>query len=793
MAGNYEALKQTIDSNIKQNGAQQITGPVLNSVLNQIVSSIGANATFAGIATPDTDPGTPDQNVFYIASENGTYSNFNNLVIPDLGVFYVISNGQGAWTAAAVVMPGQNVPAVNVGYGLNPSGQIVESETERCTDYTYIYGVSKILVTTTYAGKSVWFYDKDKNPLSGITGTHYQEVIDVPDGAYYVVVSGFVGQSLMLAYNYNEILKNVNETLNSYLDKIVMSYPVQDVYSLNKGHYIAIDSAINPFVGYMYTSPIPVKKGDLIIARGKADGVAAISTCDSSGNNIQAKVIGAINDTKTRIFSYSVVEDGYVIVSLSYEDAYLIGHITKKDYALLNSELVIAGANSRFMKTADLILDGENDSDIINQVISLPWVNSVYFTPDSEISLKAELLLKSDFKLHSDGAKLTIPIAKTYTLSEAQTSWAILKVSSPVTDIVAGSYIEAKSGSLWITGYVSSLSDDKKTIYLTNQNSPNIGSGGLPAGATVRNVSSAICMRNSSNVVVEGINIDLNYIKDTTNSQSPDTWWAQNGFNVDKCTYVTIKDVVANNGGRHGVIFNASQFCKVLNCNWKTWGEHCIDLYTQNLGATPYDDNKNIVDGCICENAEQCGIQNHSGTGAIITNCIIINNEQSGIYFLEGAKNNIISNCIIKGNGTSGIEAYRDIENISVSNCRIENNGNGIYLHSPESKENYYLRFNNNIISNNDLAVKIFYSQYIDFVGNAFNSNNGTTVFDITNYAEDLWISCNTFNKGTGTVTVGVTDDNTCSYIKMFGNRFINISDSSTLVGSNDEDLNSIF
>lgn len=96
MAGKYEALKQTINSNIKQNGQNQITGPVLNSVLNQIVSSIGANATFAGIATPDTDPGTPDQNVFYIATEPGTYANFGGIEIAEGEA--VILEWRGKWS-----------------------------------------------------------------------------------------------------------------------------------------------------------------------------------------------------------------------------------------------------------------------------------------------------------------------------------------------------------------------------------------------------------------------------------------------------------------------------------------------------------------------------------------------------------------------------------------------------------------------------------------------------------------------------------------------------------------------
>lgn len=78
--GNYEQLKTAISGVIKTNGNQEITGAVMQNALLTMINSLGKNYQFAGIATPTTNPGAPDQNVFYIAGE-GTYVNFNNLVI----------------------------------------------------------------------------------------------------------------------------------------------------------------------------------------------------------------------------------------------------------------------------------------------------------------------------------------------------------------------------------------------------------------------------------------------------------------------------------------------------------------------------------------------------------------------------------------------------------------------------------------------------------------------------------------------------------------------------------------
>ena len=92
---NYTELKTAVSAVIKTNNNQEITGQLLQDVLNNIISVIGANATFAGIATPDTTPGTPDQNVFYIASENGIYSNFNGITLSnEVSIF---SNRNGSW------------------------------------------------------------------------------------------------------------------------------------------------------------------------------------------------------------------------------------------------------------------------------------------------------------------------------------------------------------------------------------------------------------------------------------------------------------------------------------------------------------------------------------------------------------------------------------------------------------------------------------------------------------------------------------------------------------------------
>ena len=80
---NYQLLKADIDEKVYQNGAQEITGTNLNSVLNEMVTTLGVEYQFAGVATIDTNPGTPDAKVFYIANGKGTYTNFGGIEVTE--------------------------------------------------------------------------------------------------------------------------------------------------------------------------------------------------------------------------------------------------------------------------------------------------------------------------------------------------------------------------------------------------------------------------------------------------------------------------------------------------------------------------------------------------------------------------------------------------------------------------------------------------------------------------------------------------------------------------------------
>ena len=97
---NYNDLITAIDSVIKTNNRREITGQLLQNVLNTMVGSLGENYQLAGFATPTTNPHQPDQNVFYVASQAGVYTQFDNIVLGDGISFLMWKNG--AWTSQTI-------------------------------------------------------------------------------------------------------------------------------------------------------------------------------------------------------------------------------------------------------------------------------------------------------------------------------------------------------------------------------------------------------------------------------------------------------------------------------------------------------------------------------------------------------------------------------------------------------------------------------------------------------------------------------------------------------------------
>lgn len=132
--GGYTKLKAAIAAAIKANRNNEITGAIMQVVLNTIVSTVGANRTFVGIANENTNPGTPDSNVFYIAYEAGNYVNFqsgaSNLTVKP-GELAILYNGTNNWDKFVIGMSSDGVIALaNTINQINATGRYAYTDTD---------------------------------------------------------------------------------------------------------------------------------------------------------------------------------------------------------------------------------------------------------------------------------------------------------------------------------------------------------------------------------------------------------------------------------------------------------------------------------------------------------------------------------------------------------------------------------------------------------------------------------------------------------------------------------------
>lgn len=148
---NYNTLKAAIQSTIKANGNNEITGNLLQQILVSMANSLGAQFQFGGIATVETNPGTPDYNVAYLAAA-GTYPNFGGLTIPSGYIGVLKYNGQ--WVAEIIPGGGGGAGASTLG-GLED----VDLTTPPTNGQTLVYDANtgKWIAGTTGGANNVFF------------------------------------------------------------------------------------------------------------------------------------------------------------------------------------------------------------------------------------------------------------------------------------------------------------------------------------------------------------------------------------------------------------------------------------------------------------------------------------------------------------------------------------------------------------------------------------------------------------------------------------------------------------
>ena len=333
---NYQLLKADIDEKVYQNGHQEITGENLNSVLNAMVTTLGAEYQFAGVATTATNPGTPDAKVFYIANGKGTYTNFGGIDVTEDEV--VVLYWDTAWHKDATGIASQEKLTeleLKVGsYGLNIFDEVFElgdiggngqpvpsSTTLRTQNFTpclsdWDYSISM--------DKAYIYYYKEDGTFISLADLHNTPIFHTPNnaGLFKLVLYSNYGTTynndvkICQKFNWIPDITRLRTEINEQIDKTNerVSIVVKDWVSpqlFDRTHNQSGKMDVNGLVyenpSYVYTDEFDVSNhiGDTIYF--SSNGVAKkVQVVIAYGVNGQVKTDSGY---ATNVFTYTVPSD----------------------------------------------------------------------------------------------------------------------------------------------------------------------------------------------------------------------------------------------------------------------------------------------------------------------------------------------------------------------------------------------------------------------------------------------------------------------------------------------------
>lgn len=419
---NYNSLKATIDANIKQNGNQEITGQILNSVLNQMVTTLGAGYQFGGVATTATNPGTPDAQMFYIANGKGTYTNFGGIEVTEDDV--VVLFYDTSWHKVATGIASQDKlteleeTVDNTTYKHNNlvnlndivSGEWISPTWGTINQDNNSYHTNKIPVK---AGQVLWFTECEKlvcyNNVIQYKGSPSSEGSlsalnpwNVPDGVTEIIVHG--------TYNSQHII-----------NKIYISVGGEKAVQEEYGYFTKTSD------GIVENGELPVKAGDVYANGGgtfnsgeKVRELTIESSVSQTNNINKIPNSNAVNIGLNNIAPYFICETaGDVAAKVVDAPGFVLrngGSIKIKMSNVNTADSVTLNINNTGAKALHYrgMRAGNSYSWIANEIIEVVYDGSGYYARPFTNGFQTI----EDFDISAYNAKDGVP-AKYETLEDA--------------------------------------------------------------------------------------------------------------------------------------------------------------------------------------------------------------------------------------------------------------------------------------------------------------------------------------------------------------------------------------
>ena len=157
MAKEFDVLKEqaNVIKNEVEDGANTASrvGGMFEDIVDRIEEFQKLGYIFAGVATPTTNPGTPDGNVFYIAKNPGVYPNFSSIEVyfSEIGILYWNTS---SWKKHSISLS-KLIEEVNVSNIYPTDG------TDGSNKYTLETAIAKVGEELRHAGLKVTFLNAE--------------------------------------------------------------------------------------------------------------------------------------------------------------------------------------------------------------------------------------------------------------------------------------------------------------------------------------------------------------------------------------------------------------------------------------------------------------------------------------------------------------------------------------------------------------------------------------------------------------------------------------------------------
>ena len=451
---NYSILKAAIAQVIKTNGNNEITGNLLQQQLFSMVNTLGTGYQCMGVAvlTPTpTNPGTPDANVFYIASEPGTYANFGNIVINDGEVCLLTYNG--TWS--------KRVTGAATASQLNQLGQEVEEYIGIPRETTLDFTQGEVSRNVYYKVNSGWKLSGSIENKSATSSTIYVTAHDADNTrigriTFDNVAGGEIKNFTFVSETYDIEYITITISTRIVLDVVVSAEKSEqlrnELHSTAADIYKDMDRRTVAFVPVSanYTlayDNLAIKNGDSFKLRinGSADWTRLIVSTDENGTN-------RIYDVSDTASSFARVLTANVNIDRLYICVVYTGTITLSSEILTNVAYSLSSAveqqQTAINQLTPAVTKNTTDiagikDDLYKEIEEVPW--------DSSSDIVKDIILQTPI-----GKKVRITISNTGVVNDTTVSLKAKSNTPGILDVLMNAVVINK-GSSYSIEYTSTF------------------------------------------------------------------------------------------------------------------------------------------------------------------------------------------------------------------------------------------------------------------------------------------------------------------------------------------------